>query len=598
MAKLLRPPISPKLRAPTMTEVVRELNLAEQASKRALAEVYACLERKQSFLVEAGAGAGKTYTLVEALRFLMERYQYSLPQRHQKIACITFTNVAKDEIDARTDRSPLIYCNTVHAFCWSLISAFQRQLRERLPQLEHWQEKIAEVGDLGNRTVEYELGHRSINEHRVSIHHDDVLFLTIALMDNATFRRILTSKYPIILIDEYQDTNGGWIDSIKTHFLGQESSPLFGFFGDHWQKIYDGVCGKIEHPSLMVVGVQANFRSVSTVVDCLNRMRPELPQFVVDPNQQGSVRIFHTNSWVGARQTGNHWVGDLPTEAADLALQTVLDCLVEDGWDLSPESTKILMLTHRVLAGKQGYPSIPQVFEFNQSFTNKEHPHIAYFADALEPACEAYLSKKYGEMFHVLGSDMPAIRTQADKKKWSNAMDKLIEIRDSGTVGDVVDHLRAVCRPRVPDAVERREREFREFDLEAAEEMPRALKEINGLRSVPYREIVALCRYLSGHSPFETKHGVKGAEFENVLVVVGRGWSKYNFNEMLELACQGAQIPANKKAAFERNRNLFYVTCSRPKKRLAVLFTQKLSNMAMQTIANWFGNDNIEALNF
>lgn len=580
-----------------MAEVAEQLSPAENASRRALAEVYGCLERKESFLVEAGAGAGKTYTLVKALHFLMDRYQHILPQRHQKIACITFTNVAKDEIDARTDRSSLIYCNTIHAFCWSLIRGFQKQLRERLPHLQHWPERIAEVGGLSNRAVEYELGHRSINERRVSIHHDDVLILTIALMDNAKFRLILAGKYPIILIDEYQDTNAGWFDFIKANFLGQEGSPQFGFFGDHWQKIYGDGCGKIEHPSLTVIGKQANFRSVLTVVECLNRIRPDLPQFVVDPSEQGRVRIFHTNTWAGARQTGGHWGGDLPSEAADRALQTILDRLAEEGWNLSPETTKILMLTHRVLAGKQGYPSIPAVFAFNESFTNKEHPHIAYFADALEPACETYLSRMYGEMFRALGSSVPAIRTQADKKKWSEAMDKLIKLRDAGTVGDVVDHLLANRRPRVPDAVERRERELREFDAEAGEDMPRALNELGDLRAVSYQEIVALCHYLSGHSPFETKHGVKGAEFENVLVVVGRGWNRYNFNEMLELAGQGTPIPANKEAAFERNRNLFYVTCSRPKRRLAVLFTQELSGAAIQTVGDWFGNDTIEALN-
>lgn len=580
-----------------MAEVSKHLNPAEEASQRALAEVYGCLERKESFLVEAGAGAGKTYTLVKALHFLMDRYQHILPQRHQKIACITFTNVAKDEIDARTDRSPLIYSNTIHAFCWSLISGFQRQLRERLPDLQRWPDRIAEVGDLGERAVEYELGHRSITDRRVSIHHDDVLILTIALMGNAKFRRILADKYPIILIDEYQDTNADWIDSIKTHFLGEEGSPQFGFFGDHWQRIYGDGCGKIEHPSLTVVGKQANFRSVLTVVECLNRMRPELPQFVVAPNEEGSVRIFHTNTWTGARQTGGHWGGDLPSEAADRALQTVLDRLAKDGWDLSAEATKILILTHRVLAGKQGYPSIPAVFTYNESFTNKEHPHIAYFADALEPACESYLSRRYGEMFRALGASVPAIRAQADKKKWSEAMDKLIELRKAGTVGSVVDHLLAVRRPRIPDAVERRERELLEFDPEAGEDTPRALEELGNLRAVPYQEIVALCRYLSGHSPFETKHGVKGAEFENVLVVVGRGWNRYNFNEMLELAGQGAEIPANKAAAFERNRNLFYVTCSRPKKRLAVLFTQNLSAAALRTVGDWFGVGNMQALN-
>lgn len=200
-------------------------------------------------------------------------------------------------------------------------------------------------------------------------------------------------------------------------------------------------------------------------------------------------------------------------------------------------------------------------------------------------------------MFRALGSNVPAIRAQADKKKWSEAMNKLIELRDAGTVGDMVDHLLAVGRPSVPDAVVRRERELREFNPEAREGMPRALKELGDLRAVSYGEIVALCRYLSGHSPFVTKHGVKGAEFENVLVVVGRGWNRYNFNEMLELVGQGAQIPANKQAAYERNRNLFYVTCSRPKRRLGVLFTQELSAAAIQTVGDWFGNDTIEALN-
>lgn len=572
------------------------MNPAEEASERAIAEVYACLDRRESFRLEAGAGAGKTYTLVKALQFLIKRDQHKLPKRHQKIACITFTNVAKEEIEARTDRSPLVYCNTIHAFCWSLISGFQRQIRDRLPQMEYWPEKIAEAGGLGEQVIEYVLGHRSIHNDRVSIHHDDVLLLTIHLMEQAKFRRIVADKYPIILIDEYQDTNAGWIDSIKTHFLEQPGSPQFGFFGDHWQKIYGDGCGKLDHPSLVVIGKQANFRSVITIVDCLNRMRPELPQFVVDPHDQGRVTIFHTNDWRGARQTGQHWGGDLPAEVTDIALQQTTERLTRDGWDLSPTHTKILMLTHRVLASKQGYGSLPRVFAFNESFTKKEHSHIAFFADALEPACEAFLSRKYGEMFMALGSRAPMIGSHADKQEWLTAMTHLIDIRNNGTVAEVIDHLLEQQRPKVPDAVERHERELRQFTPAAGQEMPRPLVELQALRAVPYREIIALCRYLAGHSPFETKHGVKGAEFENVLVVVGRGWNQYNFNEMLEFAQDPHHIPTNKQTTFERNRNLFYVTCSRPKRCLAVLFTQKLSDLAMQTVARWFGNGVIEAL--
>ncbi len=41
---------------------------AEMASRKALEAVYACLEAGESFRLEAGAGAGKTYSLVKALR--------------------------------------------------------------------------------------------------------------------------------------------------------------------------------------------------------------------------------------------------------------------------------------------------------------------------------------------------------------------------------------------------------------------------------------------------------------------------------------------------------------------------------------------------
>ena len=90
---------------------------AETASRRALETMYACLEAGQNFRLEAGAGAGKTYSLVKALRFLIERRKDTFPKRSQQIACITFTNVAKDDIAARTDRSPMVFCETNHAFC-------------------------------------------------------------------------------------------------------------------------------------------------------------------------------------------------------------------------------------------------------------------------------------------------------------------------------------------------------------------------------------------------------------------------------------------------------------------------------------------------
>ncbi|MBU2805895.1 ATP-dependent helicase [Acidithiobacillus ferridurans] len=570
-------------------------NRAEVASRVALERVYAALTEGRSFRLEAGAGAGKTYSLIKALEFLIDKHQRDMPRRGQQIACITYTNVARDEIVARTDRHPIIRCDTNHAFCWSLISGFQRQLREMVAAMPVWVERIAEAGGLGERSIEYSLGFRAVRETSLSLHHDDVLPLTISLMGNLKFRRLLGDRYPIILIDEYQDTDAAWVEAIKQHFLGVNGPPLFGFFGDHWQKIYGNGCGKLEHPAVEEIGKEANFRSVQTIVTALNAMRPELPQFVEDPQSVGEVRVFLTNDWQGQRQTGGHWGGDLPTEVAHEALVAVRAKLEESGWDITPEHTKILMLTHRRLAAEQGYVSLPDAFRHNESFTRKEHPYISFFVDVLEPASEAYAARHYGRMFEALGSNVPYLRRSADKVAWARAMGALIALRENATVGDVLDHLRATRRPRLPDTIEERERELAAFDRDAAEEMPPALSEIDRLRRVPYAEIQSLRSYLEGSSPFETKHGVKGAEFENVLVIVGCGWNQYNFNEMLERASEEA-IPASRLTAYERNRNLFYVACSRPRRRLALLFTQCLSLSAIATLQRWFGADSIEAL--
>ncbi len=568
---------------------------AEQASRIALERVFAALNEGRSFRLEAGAGAGKTYSLIKALEFLIEKHAREMPRRGQQVACITYTNVARDEIETRTDKHPIIRCDTNHAFCWSLISGFQSQLRQLIATMPVWAERLAEAGGVGERTIDYNLGFRSVRDKVVSLHHDDILPLTIALMEHAKFRRLVAQRYPIILIDEYQDTDADWIAAIKQHFLGTEGAPLFGFFGDHWQKIYGNGCGKLEHTAVEEIDKGANFRSVQTVVDVLNAMRPELPQFVEDPELPGEIRVFHSNAWIGQRQTGGHWGGDLPTETAHQALEMVRAQLEGDGWDVTPAHTKILMLTHRVLATQQGYASLPAAFRYNESFTRKEHPYISWFVDILEPACDAFVTHRYGQMFDILGSGLPHLRRPADKLVWSNAMGALAALRQNGSVGEVLAHLRAVRRPHLPDAIADRERELAAFEPEAGEEMPPVLAEIDRLHSVAYREIAALRRYLDGSSPFETKHGVKGAQFENVLVVVGRGWNLYNFNEMLELAGTTV-IPAARRAAFERNRNLFYVACSRPQRRLAVLFTQLLSPAAMVTLEQWFGAERIEPL--
>lgn len=565
-------------------------NPAEIAAQRALDEMYECIRTRQNFKLEAGAGAGKTYSLIKALQLIIDEQGVSLQRNKQKVACITYTNVATDEIISRTDGHPVVHASTIHSFCWSLIKGFQPQLRENVSEIDAWSDKLEEAGGIGIRVIDYDLGYRSINETQILLHHDDVLTLAVKLMDKPKFRRIFTTRFPILFIDEYQDTNANFANSIVQYYIASGEGPLIGLFGDSWQKIYGDGAGSINHENLRQIAKEANFRSVKEIVGVLNIIRSDLPQEVKNPSASGSVTVYHSNAWNGQRQTGSHWKGDLPAEVAHEYLQSLQQSLSDDGWDFAPQETKVLMLTHNLLAAEQNYTQIARAFRYNESFIKKEDPHIAFLVDTVEPACVAFQNGIYGEMFTAIGTRSGGIRNLGDKQALARDMRLLIELRETGTIGEVIDLLKETLRPRLPEAVESTETKLANATADEINESL-TLSQISKLRAIPYTELISLALFVNDHTPFSTKHGVKGAEFENVLVVLGRGWNHYNWNQFLEWFPN--HFPANKYDSFERNRNLFYVVCSRPKKRLALLFTQELSDVALGTLSSLFGGPNV-----
>jgi DNA helicase II / ATP-dependent DNA helicase PcrA len=575
---------------------VQPLSPALSAAREAEARVLGYARNRQSFLLEAGAGAGKTHSLIEILRYLISAEGPNLRRNNQRIACITYTNAATAVINSRIDGDPLVFTDTIHAFCWSLIRRFQPIMRRGVTEIEEWQERLEGVGGVGNRRVDYDLGHRRITDELVSLHHDDVLRLFVDMLPLEKFQTVLVSRYPIILIDEYQDTNRAVMTSMKEHLLGRVHGPLIGLFGDHWQRIYDDTCGHVTHQMLHEVGKGANFRSATSIVKVLNAMRPELEQGAKDEAFEGSATVYHTNGWQGKRRTasgGGHWTGDLPAEVAHECLRSLMAKLQEAGWDFSPNRTKILMLTHNVLAMEQGYSNLKNVFAYADAYIKKQDDYVAFFADKLEPACDAYVRKRYGEMFLLLGGSAPRISTHAEKIAWAAAMDGLIALRKTASIGSVIDYIRGSTHLVLPDGIQRREDAARDWMPTDGDGVPDDVLRVQRLRSVAYQEIVALTQFVHGYTPFGTKHSVKGDQFENVLVVIGRGWNRYDFNRYLEWAIAPSGISGGDWDTYERNRNLFYVSCSRPTTRLALLFTQLLSADALATLRKWFGAESV-----
>src|SRR5947209_15016376 len=111
-------------------------------------------------LVLAGPGAGKTFCLIERIRFLLEELSLD-PAR---ICAFTFTNKAAGEIAERLERTlgeraAAVRTGTIHAFCAELLREFgsriglqpgfgiaddkvQRMVLRRIGESPQWHNKL------------------------------------------------------------------------------------------------------------------------------------------------------------------------------------------------------------------------------------------------------------------------------------------------------------------------------------------------------------------------------------------------------------------------------------------------------------------------
>ena len=86
------------------------------------------IDEFKSFVFKSGAGAGKTYALIESLKYIVTSKSDFLERNNKQIICITYTNVATNEVKIRLGHSSLILVSTIHERIWDLIKLYQDEL--------------------------------------------------------------------------------------------------------------------------------------------------------------------------------------------------------------------------------------------------------------------------------------------------------------------------------------------------------------------------------------------------------------------------------------------------------------------------------------
>ena len=235
----------------------RTSGTSHTASPSQLRAIEAPLE---PLLVLAGPGAGKTFCLIERIRFLIEDKNVD-PAR---ILAFTFTNRAAEEIASRLKdlgpRADGVKRGTIHAFCAALLrefgnevglerrfgiadEAYQLEILRRLHVHPRKQRKFLGLfsshrfnGDsLYPETRAVFEDYERVLADRNVVDFDMLVLKAAELMENAVSATTVRAKWTALLVDEFQDLNSAQYRVV--HELAREHNNIFAV-GDHEQSIF------------------------------------------------------------------------------------------------------------------------------------------------------------------------------------------------------------------------------------------------------------------------------------------------------------------------------------------------------------------------
>jgi DNA helicase-2/ATP-dependent DNA helicase PcrA len=135
-----------------------------------------------------------------------------------------------------------------------------------------------------------------------------------------------------------------------------------------------------------------------------------------------------------------------------------------------------------------------------------------------------------------------------------------------------------------------------------ADRLPETVAALEKFLEAPFSEVLPYSRYVADIAPFDTHQGVKGLEFERVMVLMNDseargflfGYEKF-FGAEERSAADIKNASEGKETTFDRTRRLFYVTCSRARGSLALVMystnTAAVQSHVLQ--ARWFEKEEV-----
>lgn len=295
-------------------------------------------------LIQAGAGSGKTKTLVHKIAYLIATNRAT----PYSILAVTFTNKAAKEMRSRIamllsqdadNRSFMPYMGTFHSICVRLLrqdgesvgvprnfvifdesdklSAIKQSMRRLHIDEKTYQPRTVSnvISGLKNDMVDHAEFSRLANSPLESVvvrvipvyqqilreagamDFDDLIAKTVKMLtEHDTIRKKWQKQFNYILIDEYQDTNQAQYRLVK---LLVNDKKNIAVVGDDWQSVYSWRGADFrnilnferDYKDTTIIKLEQNYRSTKSILDAAHS--------VISKNEQRSEKKLWTDEGKG-----------------------------------------------------------------------------------------------------------------------------------------------------------------------------------------------------------------------------------------------------------------------------------------------------------
>lgn len=444
-------------------------------------KIYSCIENSKNFVLQGGAGSGKTETLKNTLEYISNEHP------NKKVACITHTNFAVQEIVNRVGGEYTI--STIHSFLNQLIKDYKKNIHEHIHKLfildpinenKHddykktynkyakqyfklEKESIEKVkgkkdyekdpdtynNDLNQKinflnnkiiniinnkdykSIEYnDTPYNSFNN--LSYGHDGLIDISCILIEEyKILQKIISDKYDYIFVDEYQDTNPNVIKFLINK-ISSNDKTMIGLFGDSMQTIYDDGIGNvnkyIDENLIAKIEKKDNYRCSQQVINFANKIRydglsQELAlkkindKYELEEDRQGKVELIYKM-------------------ASDTVDKNELSELINTARKDGEVEYTVLKLTNKSIANDLGFKNLYEIFderysepkdEIDKKLSLWQFEELFELLNAYKPF-EKNIKPNYNKVLKHLKKNGFNLKTIGDKEEINNNINEILQL--------------------------------------------------------------------------------------------------------------------------------------------------------------------------